>query len=150
MLFFIKIPLFNFNKCQLLFLKFRLEGDNDINPSMVKTRRLEASIVHEARTLYIVAIGVLLFMVHPVAGQTVGVLGFLLVVVMDTYFSITITALFLRPITKVLNEGRGVAEGAQGYKSMQKTKWMTLCGSVLAVLSSTVMYIFFVVFLASI
>jgi hypothetical protein len=59
----------------------------------------------------------------------------------DTTFSIFVTALFLRPIYKVLREGDGVARLSAGYKSLQKTKWMTLSGACLAVFSSSVLYI---------
>jgi hypothetical protein len=55
-------------------------------------------------------------------------------------FSLTLTALFLRPIYKVLREGGAAAQKSAGYKSMQKSKWMTLSGGGLAVLSSTALY----------
>ena len=58
----------------------------------------------------------------------------------DTTFSTLITALFLRPIYKVLGEVGAANQESEGYKSMQKTKWMTLLGTILAVLSSTVLY----------
>jgi hypothetical protein len=51
------------------------------------------------------------------------------------------TGLFLRPIYKVLREGGGAAQHSAGYKSLLKTKWMTLLGAILAVVSSTVLYI---------
>ena len=51
------------------------------------------------------------------------------------------TAIFLRPIFKVLREGRAVAQHSAGYKSMLKTKYMTLLGESLAVISSTALYI---------
>jgi hypothetical protein len=52
-----------------------------------------------------------------------------------------VTALFLRPIYKVLGEGGAVVHESAGYKSLQKTKWLTLMGSTLAVLSSSALYI---------
>jgi hypothetical protein len=41
----------------------------------------------------------------------------------------------------VLNEGDGVANQSDGYKRMEKTKWHTLVGSTIVVVSSTVLYI---------
>ena len=52
-----------------------------------------------------------------------------------------ITRFFLEPITKVLDEGDGVANQSKGYKRMHQTKWHTLVGSTLAVVSSTCLYI---------
>ena len=52
-----------------------------------------------------------------------------------------VTTLFLRPIHKVLGEVGVAVQESAGYKSMQKTKWMTLTGSTLAVLSSSALYI---------
>ena len=67
-----------------------------------------------------------------------------IVIGIDTYLSVGITKLFVRPISKVLAEGSGVANEAAGYKSMQQSKWWTLVGSTLAVGSSTVLYIMMV------
>ena len=50
------------------------------------------------------------------------------------------TALFLRPIYKVLGEGGGAAQLSAGYKSLQITKWVTLSGACLAVFSSSALY----------
>ena len=57
----------------------------------------------------------------------------------DTVFSCVVTALFLRPIFKILGEVGGVR--SEGQISLEKTKWLTLLGAGLAVLSSTAMYI---------
>ena len=65
----------------------------------------------------------------------------ILVVVMDTTFSVIITAIFLLPILKVLGEGKGVAQHSAGYKKMQQTKWMTFFGATLSVVSSTLLYV---------
>ena len=59
----------------------------------------------------------------------------------DTTFSAVVTVLFLRPIYKVLREGGVGVQRSAGYKSMMKTKWLTLSGAILAVLSSTALYI---------
>ena len=49
--------------------------------------------------------------------------------------------LFLRPIYEILGLGGGAARHSEGYKNLLKTKWMTLLGASLAVVSSTVFYI---------
>jgi hypothetical protein len=61
--------------------------------------------------------------------------------VQDTAFSAVVTALFLRPIYKILREGGVGVHRSDGYKSLMKTKWMTLSGAGLAVLSSTALYV---------
>ena len=57
----------------------------------------------------------------------------------DTVFSCVVTALFLRPIFKILGEVGGVR--SPGQISLEKTKWLTLVGASLAVISSTAFYI---------
>jgi hypothetical protein len=57
----------------------------------------------------------------------------------DTVFSCVVTALFLRPISKILGAVGDVR--SEGQISLEKTKWLTLLGASLAVLSSTAMYI---------
>ena len=59
----------------------------------------------------------------------------------DTMFSVLITAVFLRPILRVLREGRGVANQSAGYTSMMITKCLTLAGSIITVFSSTGLYV---------
>ena len=62
---------------------------------------------------------------------------------MDTFFSVFVTSLFLRPIAKALTEGPLVAQQSKGFKKLQKTKYNTLFGSSLAVISSSMLYLFF-------
>ena len=57
----------------------------------------------------------------------------------DTTFTCVVTALFLRPIFKVLGEVGGVR--SEGQISLERTKGLTLLGASLAVLSSTALYI---------
>ena len=40
-----------------------------------------------------------------------------------------------------MGEGGAAVQESAGYKSMQKTKWMTLTGSTLAVVSSSALYV---------
>jgi hypothetical protein len=57
----------------------------------------------------------------------------------DTIFSCVMTAIFLRPIFKILDEVGGLR--SEGQIKLEKTKWLTLLGGSLAVLSSTALYI---------
>ena len=50
-----------------------------------------------------------------------------------------VTALFLRPIFKILGEVGDVR--SEGQISLEKTKWLTLAGASLAVVSSTALYL---------
>merc|ERR1712086_400293 len=60
----------------------------------------------------------------------------------DTYFSVVVTAIFLKPLSKVLGElGTASVRRSEGFKQLNRTKHMTLGGSCLAVTSSTVLYI---------
>jgi hypothetical protein len=52
-----------------------------------------------------------------------------------------VTALFLRPILNILGEVGDVR--SEGQISLEKTKWLTLAGASLAVISSTAFYINF-------
>ena len=110
----------------------------DASSSVLK--KLLRSFTWEARILYFVALGVPAYMIHQPAGLAIGGVAVVFIVILDTVFSVLITALFLRPIMEVLGEGIGVANASEGYKSLQKTKWLTLAGCTLAVGSSTLMY----------
>jgi hypothetical protein len=59
-----------------------------------------------------------------------------------------VTAIFLRPIYKVLGEGGVAVQLSAGYKNLLKTKWMTLSGACLAVFSSSALYINFLLIFA--
>ncbi len=53
----------------------------------------------------------------------------------DSYFSVVVTGLFLKPVIETLKDGRGIAsaQNSVGYKKMRQTVYMTLFGSSLAV-----------------
>jgi hypothetical protein len=115
------------------------EGDD---PSILWLKKLEISFKWEARILYIVAVACPLVMIHRLAGLAIAAVGVLFEIVMDTTFSVLVTLLFLRPISEALKNGNLPAvRQSQGYRRMQKTKWHTLIGSTLAVVSTTVVYI---------
>jgi hypothetical protein len=105
---------------------------------------LEQSFKWEGRTLYLIAVGCPLFAIHPIAGLAMAAVIVILVIVMDTAFSVLVTMLFVYPINEILEilkEGEGSAQRAAEYKRLQKTMWHTLFGSTLAVVSSTVLYV---------
>jgi hypothetical protein len=105
---------------------------------------LEGSFKWEARTLYIVAVTIVVGQISSATAELVfATASCILIVVMDTTFSAMITTIFLLPILKVLGEGKGAAQHSAGYKKMQQTKWMTMFGASLSVLSSTLLYVNF-------
>jgi hypothetical protein len=102
-------------------------------------------LVWEIRTCsFLVAVGVPTYAVSKSIGFVVAALAMAIVIGIDTYLSVGITKLFVRPISKVLAEGSGVANGSAGYKRMLQSKWWTLLGSTLAVASSTILYVMIV------
>jgi hypothetical protein len=52
-----------------------------------------------------------------------------------------VTLIFLRPIYNVLGNHIAAGQRSAAYRSLQKTKYMTLAGASLAVVSSTALYI---------
>lgn len=112
------------------------------------TSILDASFKWEARSLYLVAVGVPLYLIYPIAGIMTAVLGGVVTIVMDTTFSFVLTRLFLRPILKILGEGHRLRNTkSEAFKNIQKTKYLTLAGAALSVSSSTVLYINIVLFM---
>jgi len=127
----------------------------DEGESAVETlETLERYFGLEGRTIYFVLLGVAVHFVGyitdgnesdvNVTATAFKILEYaiLLIMALDTYFSIVITSIFLRPVLKVLREGKGqVAAQSKGYVQLQKTMYMTLFGSSMAVISSTYLYI---------
>ena len=132
---------------------------------MVWLEWLETSFKWETRSLVFVAVGVPLRFIHEPAAKYVMLLAVACIIVMvnqflhylfvsfffhyvhthlpppfqDATFSFVVTAVFLRPIVKVMREG-SVRQSA-GYQAMQRAKWTTLIGSTFAVMSSTGLYV---------
>jgi hypothetical protein len=104
---------------------------------------LEGSFKWEARTLYFVAVTIMVGQINATVGIIIAAVGCILVIVMDTTFSAMITTIFLLPILEVLGEGKGAGQHSAGYNKMQQTKWMTMFGAALSVLSSTLLYVNF-------
>jgi len=117
-----------------------VNGDKAETVATAKLKRLQASIKLECVS-FIFLIGAL---VHPVYSRVAlifGAVGAICVVITDTYLLVATTQLFLKLLTSILEEGSGVARASEGYKSMQKTKWMTVIGSTIAFASSSALYV---------
>ena len=108
--------------------------------------KLNTSFKWELRTLWLGPLWVILYTVSRQAAVVHGVLIAVYMIATDGAFSIVVTMIFLRPISRVLREGgSNVARHSQGYRELQKTMYMTLFGSSLAVFSSTALFINFIV-----
>ena len=104
--------------------------------------KLNTSFKWELRTLWLGPLWVILYTVSRQAAVVHGVLIAVYMIATDGAFSIVVTMIFLRPISRVLREGgSNVARHSQGYRELQKTMYMTLFGSSLAVFSSTALYV---------
>jgi hypothetical protein len=125
---------------------FRIDGDDDNDsPSQASLKKVTGFLVWEIRTCsFIVLVTGPTYMMSESTGEMVAGLAMAIVIGIDTYLSVGITKLFVHPISKVLAEGSGVANEAAGYKSMLQSKWWTLVGSTLTVVSSTILYIMMV------
>jgi hypothetical protein len=104
-------------------------------------KKLENSFKWEIHSLHVVAVGFPTWVIYPPVGLAIGSVAVLLTLIMDTAFTILVTLIFLRPIKKIMRDEGGDSIQSAAHKDMQKTKWMTLAGSTLAVLSSTILYI---------
>jgi hypothetical protein len=109
-------------------------------------------------SLALVVLGIVVYLIETGAegsddGDTVGSKIFeytvLTCFLCDSYFSVVVTGLFLKPVMSALNDSRVMAsfQKSGGYKkrvrvrALTQTLYMTLFGSSLAVLSSTYLYI---------
>ena len=104
---------------------------------------LESSFKWEIRTLVTIFLGILLLFFERSKGVGEKLLEYtiLMIMVTDTFVSILFTRMFLSPIIQVLREGKGVTSQSAGHRRMRQTMYMTLFGSSLAVLSSTLLYV---------
>jgi hypothetical protein len=115
-------------------------------------QKMETFVFLESRILFFVVLGVIALVACD-CSQDPNSVGFkileytvLIGCFMDTYFSVFVTALFLRPISKAMSEGRVATQNTVAYKQLQKTKYNTLFGCSLAVVSSSVLYILLLAF----
>jgi hypothetical protein len=120
--------------------------------------RVETSFKWEARIMCLIPIGLVVLSFNEKAGYTLFGLTTILVLFMDAVFSVTCVWAFLLPIRKTLREGvevrnqRVLVHGETqlnlrsdvAFERIMKTKWTTLAGCSLAVLSSSVLYLNFI------
>ena len=115
-------------------------------------RNLHQSLRYEVWSLALVVLGIVVYLIETGSegsddADTVGskILEYTVLTcfVTDSYFSVVVTALFLKPVMRTLKDNRGIAsvQKSAGYRKMRQTVYMTLFGSSLAVLSSTYLYI---------
>jgi len=123
------------------------DDDDDDSPFLAPLKRLERLFLWEVRVLYLL-VAVPVYFLNKTAMYVIGVLSIIFVIILDTYFSLSITKMFIQPLSRVLDDGGGAANPSQGYKSMLQSKWSTLAGTILAVGSSTVLYVMMVFQLA--
>jgi WD40 repeat protein len=111
-------------------------------------KRLKAGFKWEARIIYLVPLIIVSFSIARTVGLiTVGI-GGLVVFACDTYFSIGITMTFLHPITKTISLAQGGVYSQaheQAFQHLEELQYTTLAGVSLAVFSSTLLYISFLV-----
>jgi hypothetical protein len=115
-------------------------------------QNLHRSLWYEVWSLVLVVLGIVVYLIET-GGEgsddvdTVGskILEYTVLTCFfsDSYFSVVVTGLFLKPVMRTLKDGWGLASVQQsvGYKKMLQTVYMTLFGSSLAVLSSTYLYV---------
>ena len=104
--------------------------------------KLETSFKWELRTLWFGPVFAVVFVFSRQAAFVIAALMMVSLIATDSAFSIVVTMMFVRPISRILREsGVNVARHSQGYRELQKTMYMTLFGSSLAVFSSTALYV---------
>jgi len=119
-----------------------IDSEDDNSPSQILLKKVVGSLSWEIRVcFFLFVVAAPTWMLFEEAGLWIAGFGMVVVIVIDAYMSVVITKLFVRPISKVLAEGSGVANDSEGYKSMLQSKWLTLVGSTLIVASSTVLYV---------
>jgi hypothetical protein len=107
-------------------------------------QNLHRSLGYEVWSLALVVLGIVVYLIETDADgsddvDTVGskILEYTVLTCFfsDSYFSVVVTGLFLKPVMSTLKEGWGVAsvQKSVGYKKMRQTVYMTLFGSSLAV-----------------
>ena len=107
-------------------------------------QNLHRSLWYEVWSLALVVLGIVVYLIETGAEgsndvETVGskILEYTVLTCFfsDSYFSVVVTGLFLKPVMSTLMDGRGIAHVSKsvGYKQMQQTVYMTLFGSSLAV-----------------
>jgi hypothetical protein len=114
---------------------------------------LQESLKWEVRSLYIVLLGVTVRALSTLIddpenririenmGNQLLEYNIYAIMMMDASFSIIVTGIFLRPIAATLSTAGAVKFKSVGYQDLEKTMYMTLSGSTIAVVSSTLLYL---------
>jgi hypothetical protein len=112
--------------------------------------KLDKAFSWEIRVVYLVPIGVVVNVISKPASYVIlGIIG-VLVLVTDGLFSVVVANVFLRPILEALRSGRQSITGqpaqrqSDAYKLIARTKWTIFAGVTLAVTSSSLLYINFI------
>ena len=83
------------------------------------------TIVWEGRLLCLVAIGVPMYFIYSPAAYGIAAASFVIIIVLDTVVSVSVTAVFLRPLLQTMDDAAraGVYRTqSSGYRRMQQTK----------------------------
>jgi hypothetical protein len=84
----------------------RLDGDDDTNPSLAPLKKLKQLLVWEFHSLYMLVL-LPIYFVHQTSAKMMAALGMILVIVVDTYFSINITKFFYSQSPECWMRGTG-------------------------------------------
>jgi hypothetical protein len=114
--------------------------------SVAALEKLEKAFKWEVRALYLVPIGMIIFFINATVASVFIGLGTLDIFFTDGFFSVVVTAAFLQPILSTLRQHERpddqiAAPRSDACKHIVRTKWTTLAGVTLAVLSSSMLYI---------
>jgi hypothetical protein len=116
-------------------------ADPDEGESWLSPQVLAVAYKWEVRTLWLAPIGVVAYTVYRPAGALIASVSAVGILSLDSVITVITTVIFLRPVLFALAHVSDDRRHTTGFKSMQQTKFMTLVGSSVATLSSTVLYI---------
>jgi hypothetical protein len=112
--------------------------------------KLDKAFLWEIRVLYLVPVGVALWFISQPAAQVLTGIATVGVLITDGLFSVIVANVFLRPILEALRSGQQPTLGqpprrqSDAHKLIARTKWTTFAGVTLAVTSSSLLYINFI------
>jgi hypothetical protein len=119
------------------------EQVGDLKQETRSIEGLKAAFKYEVRAIVCAPIPVII--AHLAGAQqavsVVGAIGIVIYIVLDVTFSVLVTMLFLEPILDTMQMARtGTTKSRTSYKRLQTSKYMTLSGTVLALVSSILLY----------
>jgi hypothetical protein len=122
-------------------LMAKMMGEDPLDASWVSSKTLAASYTWELRMFWMMPIISGVYVFHEPWGIILLGLMSLIVMFMDLFFTVISTNLFLRPILSAMAHASDAHRSTPGFKGMQQTKYATLFGSIIATMSSTLLYI---------